>query len=94
MNDLEMANMPTKYKIRIHSQAFVLVRREFPKKETQRTETGMIIMTENWYDEHALGEFAVNHNGNEVKFSTLKGMLANLSASIIKSMKSKGLIRW
>lgn len=94
MNKLGIANLSTKYKIRIHAQAFVLVKREIPKKEMQKTDSGMIITVDNWYDEYPLGEFAVNHNDNQIKFSTLKEMLANLTASVIKSLQSKGLIKF
>lgn len=91
---LAVANTLTKYKIRIHAQAFVLVKRDTPKLERQTTSSGLLVTAENWYDEYPLGEFAVNHNDNSVKFSTLKEMLGNLSASVIKSMQGKGLIRW
>lgn len=91
---LIVANAPTKYKIRIHSQAFVLVRRALPKKEMQRTQSGLVVEVENWYDEYALGEFAVNHNSNEVRVKTLKEMLGNLGSSVMKSLKDAGLIRF
>ena len=91
---LAVANSVTPFKIRIHAQAFVLVRRAKPKYEAQRTESGLLVQVENWYDEHALGEFAVNHNDREVHHKTLKEMLGNLGSSIMKSMQSKGLIRW
>lgn len=91
---LLVANAMTQYKIRIHAQAFVLVRRATPKMEAQRTESGLIVQVENWYDEYPLGEFAVNHNDRDVHQKTLKEMLGNLGSSVMKSMQSKGLIRW
>jgi len=90
---LVVANAPTKYKIRIHAQAFVLKRRLTPRYEAQKTASGLVVQVENWYDEYPMQEIAVNHNDSSVRISTLKEMLGNLSATVAKQLQDFGMIK-
>lgn len=78
--------------MQIFAQAIVLQKRSAPKKEMQRTEFGVDVMVDNWYDEFQCEQLACNFNALYLKESDFEKYWAELGKSVKASMANKGLL--
>lgn len=81
------------YKLQIFAQAVVLQRRKSPKTEMQRTEFGVDIPVQNWYDEFECKQVASNFNALYIKRSDFHKYWEELGKAVMKTMDDKGLFK-
>lgn len=81
------------YKVQIFAQAVVLQKRNSPKTEMQRTEFGVDIPVQNWYDEFECDQMACNFNALYLAEKDFEKYWAELGKAVKQSMAKKGLLK-